>query len=108
MDHGGRRGSAAKMTSLDLSNAGSRRHPAICAAPNEIALPPSSAPSVADNTARVGETEAAGAVVVIASHGGIYAAYLAAKLGAAAAIFNDAAVGRDRAGIAGLDHLQEL
>src|SRR5205814_1339473 len=52
--------------------------------------------------------EAQGAVVVNASHGGIYAAYLAAKLGAAAAIFNDAGVGHDRAGIAGLDYLQDL
>jgi hypothetical protein len=38
-------------------------------------------------------------VIVNASHGGIYAAYLAAKLQAAAAVFSDAAVGRDNAGI---------
>src|SRR5882762_5207261 len=63
---------------------------------------------VADSITRVAEGEATGAVVVNASHGGIYAAYLAAKLGAAAAIFNDAGVGRERAGIAGLDYLQEL
>jgi hypothetical protein len=62
---------------------------------------------VADSITRVGP-EAAGAVVVNASHGGIYAAYLAAKLRATAAIFNDAGVGRDRAGVAGLDYLQEL
>jgi hypothetical protein len=62
---------------------------------------------VADSITRVGP-EAAGAVVVNASHGGIYAAYLAAKLGAAAAIFNDAGVGRDRAGVAGLDYLQDF
>jgi hypothetical protein len=62
---------------------------------------------VADSITRVG-TEAAGAVVVNASHGGVYAAYLAAKLRAGAAIFNDASVGRDRAGIGGLDYLQEL
>jgi hypothetical protein len=61
---------------------------------------------VADSITRVGP-EAAGAVVVNASHGGVYAAYLAAKLHAAAAIFNDAGVGRDRAGIGGLDYLQE-
>ncbi len=61
---------------------------------------------IADSITRVGP-EAAGAVVVNASHGGIYAAYLAAKLHAAAAIFNDAGVGRDRAGIAGLDYLQQ-
>jgi hypothetical protein len=62
---------------------------------------------VADSITRVGP-EAAGAVVVNASHGGVYAAYLAAKLQAAAAIFNDAGVGRDRAGIGGLDYLQEF
>lgn len=62
---------------------------------------------IADSITRIGP-EAAGAVVVNASHGGIYAAYLAAKLHAAAAIFNDAGVGRDRAGIAGLDYLQDF
>ena len=63
---------------------------------------------IADSITRVAEADAADAVVVNASHGGIYAAYLAAKLGAAAAIFNDAGIGRDQAGIAGLDYLQEL
>ena len=43
---------------------------------------------IADSITRVGP-EAAGAVVVNASHGGVYAAYLAAKLQAAAVIFND-------------------
>jgi len=62
---------------------------------------------IADSITRVGP-EAAGAVVVNASHGGVYAAYLVAKLRAAAAIFNDAGVGRDRAGIAGLDYLEEF
>jgi hypothetical protein len=62
---------------------------------------------IADSITRVG-SEAAGAVVVNASHGGIYAAYLAAKLRAVAAIFNDAGIGRDRAGIAGLDYLQDF
>jgi hypothetical protein len=62
---------------------------------------------VADSITRVGP-EADGAVVVNGSHGGVYAAYLAAKLHAIAAIFNDAGVGRDRAGIGGLDYLQEL
>ena len=72
-------------------------------------MPPSPAPIVvADSITRVAEAEARGAVIVNASHGGIYAAYLAANLGAAAAIFSDAGVGRDRAGIAGLDYLQEL
>jgi hypothetical protein len=61
----------------------------------------------ADSITRVAQ-EADGAVVVNASHGGVYAAYLAAKLLAAAAIFNDAGVGRDNAGIGGLDYLDEL
>ena len=62
---------------------------------------------VADSITRVGP-EVAGAVVINASHGGVYAAYVAAKLHAAAAIFNDAGVGRDRAGVGGLDYLQEI
>ena len=62
---------------------------------------------IADSITRVGP-EAADAVVVNASHGGVYAAYLAAKLHAAAAIFNDAGVGRDRAGISGLDYLGQF
>ncbi len=61
----------------------------------------------ADSITRVG-AEAAGAVVVNGSHGGIYAAYAAAKLRVAAAVFNDAGVGRDEAGIAGLDYLAGL
>jgi hypothetical protein len=61
----------------------------------------------ADSITRVG-AEAKGAVVVNGSHGGIYAAYLAAKLGVAAAIFNDAGIGRDGAGLAGIDYLAEL
>jgi hypothetical protein len=61
----------------------------------------------ADSITRVGP-EAAGAVVVNASHGGVYAAYCAAKLHAVAAVFNDAGVGRDRAGIGGLNYLDEF
>jgi uncharacterized protein YunC (DUF1805 family) len=61
----------------------------------------------ADSITRVGP-EAACAVVVNGSHGGIYAAYVAAKLRVGAAIFNDAGVGRDSAGIAGLDYLDAL
>jgi hypothetical protein len=71
-------------------------------------MPAAPAPIVtADSITRVG-AEARGAVVVNGSHGGVYAAYLAAKLGVAAAIFNDAGVGRDRAGIAGLEYLAGL
>ena len=50
----------------------------------------------------------AGAVLVTGSHGGVYAANLAARAGVRAAIFNDAGQGKDRAGVAGLDTLQEL
>jgi hypothetical protein len=62
---------------------------------------------IADSITRIG-SDAAGAVVVNGSHGGLYAAYLAAKLGVAAAVFNDAGVGRERAGVAGLEYLGEL
>jgi hypothetical protein len=61
----------------------------------------------ADSITRIGP-EARGAVVVNGSHGGVYAAYVAAKLGVAAAIFNDAGIGRDRAGIAGLGYLAQF
>jgi hypothetical protein len=43
-----------------------------------------------------------------ASHGGVYAAYLAAKAGLKGAILCDAGVGRERAGIGGLDYLDAL
>ncbi len=47
--------------------------------------------------------EAAGRVVVSGSHGGAYVAYLVAEAAARAAILNDAGVGRDDAGIVGLE-----
>ncbi len=50
----------------------------------------------------------AACVLVTGSHGGAYAANLAARAGVRAAIFNDAGQGKDRAGIAGIDDLQEL
>jgi hypothetical protein len=49
---------------------------------------------------------ARGAVLVTGSHGGVYAASLASIAGCRAAIFNDAGVGLDRAGIGGLDLLE--
>ena len=49
-----------------------------------------------------------GRAVLAASHGGTYAAYLAAKMGAGAVILNDAGVGREHAGIAGLQMLEAL
>jgi hypothetical protein len=50
--------------------------------------------------------ETRGAVLVAGSHGGVIAAYLAAKGGARAVILNDAGLGKDRAGIAGLAYLE--
>ena len=43
-----------------------------------------------------------------ASHGGIYAGYYAAKMGTGGVILNDAGIGRDQAGIAGLALLDGL
>jgi uncharacterized protein YunC (DUF1805 family) len=47
-------------------------------------------------------------VLVAGSHGGIIAAYLGAAAGAHALILNDAGLGKDRAGIAGLFYLEEV
>jgi hypothetical protein len=49
--------------------------------------------------------EHAGAAVVAASHGGRYAGWYAATMGAGAVILNDAGIGREFAGIAGLELL---
>jgi hypothetical protein len=49
-----------------------------------------------------------GAVVHAASHGGLYAAAYAAGKGVAAVILNDAGIGREQAGIAGLELLAAL
>jgi hypothetical protein len=60
---------------------------------------------LADSVTRI--DDAAGRVIVTGSHGGLYAAYLVAAIGAGGAIANDAGVGLDDAGVAGLDLLQE-
>jgi hypothetical protein len=52
--------------------------------------------------------EARGRAAIAASHGGAYAAYCAAKAGVKAVILCDAGVGRERAGIGGLDYLDKL
>jgi hypothetical protein len=62
---------------------------------------------VTDSITKLG-TKAAGRVAVAASHGGIYAAYLAAKLKVSGVILNDAGVGLDEAGIACLRYLDAL
>jgi hypothetical protein len=52
--------------------------------------------------------EARGHAAIAASHGGVYAAYLAAKAGVKGVILCDAGVGRERAGIGGLEYLEKL
>jgi hypothetical protein len=49
-----------------------------------------------------------GAAVYCASHGGAYAGYHAAKQGVGAVILNDAGIGRQQAGVAGLALLEAL
>jgi len=44
----------------------------------------------------------AGAIVISGSHGGVSAAYYAAKVQALLYVFNDAGIGADEAGVAGL------
>ena len=46
-----------------------------------------------------------GSVAYCASHGAIYAAYYAASKGVSAVVLNDAGIGRERAGVSGLDWL---
>ncbi len=50
----------------------------------------------------------AGKVLVAGSHGGVIAAYYGAKAGAHALILNDAGIGMDEAGIAGLAYLDAI
>jgi hypothetical protein len=50
----------------------------------------------------------AGAVIVTGSHGGTYAAYCAARAQVKAAIFNDAAVGKEAEGIRALPYFDAL
>jgi hypothetical protein len=49
-----------------------------------------------------------GCVAFCASHGGDYAGYFAAKMGVAAVILNDAGIGKEAAGLAGVKMLDEL
>ncbi|HWI28159.1 MAG TPA: hypothetical protein VN668_14390 [Stellaceae bacterium] len=50
----------------------------------------------------------AGEVLIAASHGGVYPAYLAAAAHLAGVVLHDAGLGLDRAGIASLDYLDRL
>lgn len=62
-------------------------------------------PVLADSVTRLA-ADAVGRVVVTGSHGGVFAAFMALKAGCRAAIFHDAGVGLDRAGIGGLEWLR--
>ncbi len=64
-------------------------------------------PLVTDSVTMLG-ADARGRAAIAASHGGIYAAYLAAKAGLKAVILSDAGVGRERAGIGGLAYLATM
>ena len=61
----------------------------------------------AESVTELGE-QVRGAVLVAGSHGGIIASYLGASAGAHALILNDAGIGKDEAGIAGLDYLESI
>src|ERR1700732_5085550 len=65
------------------------------------AMTTTTAPLVTDSVTMLG-ADARGRAAIAASHGGIYAAYLAAKAGLKAVILSDAGVGRERAGVGGL------
>ena len=54
------------------------------------------------------EAKHKGRVAFCGSHAGIYAAYYAASKGIAAIVLNDAGIGRERAGVAGLALLEKL
>ncbi len=68
---------------------------------------PASTIVVLDSITHV-KPEHAGKVVVAGSHGGAYAAYLAAAGHVAAIILNDAGVGRDNAGVACLAYFDAI
>jgi hypothetical protein len=61
---------------------------------------------VADSVTEL--ADAAGKVLVAGSHGGLVAAWYAARSGARAVILNDAGVGKDEAGVAGLAWLEAI
>jgi hypothetical protein len=66
------------------------------------------APPLVLDSATLLKRTAAGRVAICASHGGVFAAYLAAAAEVHAVILNDAGFGRDSAGVAGLSWLDGL
>ena len=64
-------------------------------------------PLVLDSVTHLTE-EHRGAAAHCASHGGVYAGYFAAKMGIGGVILNDAGIGREAAGLAGVELLEKL
>lgn len=62
---------------------------------------------IVDSVTQLGPDDA-GTVAIAASHGGVYAGYLAARAGVRGVILHDAGVGLDQAGIGALAYLQDL
>jgi hypothetical protein len=62
---------------------------------------------IVDSVTLLGPDDA-GTVAIAASHGGVYAGYLAARAGVRAVILHDAGIGLDEAGIGSLAYLQGL
>ena len=65
------------------------------------------APLVLDSVTHL-TAEARGRIAVCASHGAVYAAWYGARKGVSALILNDAGIGREQAGISGLEFLDGL
>jgi hypothetical protein len=63
------------------------------------------APLVLDSVTQL-DASSRGLVACCASHGGVYAAWYAARLGVAGLILHDAGIGRERAGVGGLEWLE--
>lgn len=61
-----------------------------------------------DSITKPAAGELEGIVAICGSHGGLYAAYLAARTRARAIVLHDAGVGRENAGIACIDYCQAL
>lgn len=64
-------------------------------------------PVISDSATQL-DSSAGGRVVVCGSQGGIYAAWLAARAGVRAAVFNDAGIGKSASGVGGIAWLGGL
>lgn len=62
---------------------------------------------IANSVTKIG-SECNGRIIIGASHGAIYAAYLAVKAGARGIILNDAGFAKDNSGVSGANYCQDL